>query len=442
MATFTQSARTAVSNRFVQGVASLAGGTALGQFVLLIATPLLTRLYAPDDLGKLGLFVAFLAFTGNSVALYYDMAVVNATTSEEADELSLVALLLVIPMSVAAGLVSWALIHLRYLGYGAFPEWMATLVALGTALNGWLFVFRYRCVRDQSFGAIMQIPIFQNLGRAITQVGFGLLHLDWIGLCWGELIGRTIGLRTVAKVSLGGIRHAAKTLGRAKARSLLLRHKDFPLYIFPSNLIGATALSIPVLLMAQFYGLFAAGYFALVQRILSVPLAVIGASVADVFHARLAEIVNLGKASPRAFLAKTTIGLALIGAGPMVLVMLAGPSLFGLVLGNKWTEAGRFAVYVAPWALAQLAVCPVTRIVAVLEGKKFKLMYDALSLTGTVVVLWFAHRSGMTAESAVILLSGFNVLTYVFYLAILFSIVTRHESNLAYMPADFSQRIS
>src|SRR5438270_3817858 len=184
---------------FIRGMISLAGGTALGQFLLIVTSPILTRIYRPDEMGKLGLFTTFVSFCAVGVVLGYETSIVGVRDTDEADALSLASLLLVVPMSLLCAALAFLCVLRNYAGYGVFPPWVALLIGLGAALNGWLFVLRYRCIRDQRFEVIRRIPLYQNLGRGGGQVVLGILGWGWGGLCLGELLGRGLGLETVGK---------------------------------------------------------------------------------------------------------------------------------------------------------------------------------------------------------------------------------------------------
>lgn len=45
---------------FARNVAVLAGGTAVGQAIVVLASPILTRLYTPEDFGVLAVYTSFL----------------------------------------------------------------------------------------------------------------------------------------------------------------------------------------------------------------------------------------------------------------------------------------------------------------------------------------------------------------------------------------------
>ena len=73
---------------------------------------------------------------------------------------------------------------------------------------------------------------------------------------------------------------------------LAIRYRDYPLVSIPwGALINASGLALPSLFLAQYYGAQDTGWFALVNRVLGVPGALIGASIAQVYTSEAAEAI-------------------------------------------------------------------------------------------------------------------------------------------------------
>jgi hypothetical protein len=83
---------------FFRGVLAIAGGTALAQVAGVLFLPLLTRLYSPEALGLWGLFVSFLGVASVAATLRYEVAIVAASSEEEALALTRSTLALAIVM--------------------------------------------------------------------------------------------------------------------------------------------------------------------------------------------------------------------------------------------------------------------------------------------------------------------------------------------------------
>ena len=60
---------------FARNVAVLAGGTALGQGLAVLASPLLTRLYTPSGFGVLAAYTSIFSILLVVVALRYELAI-------------------------------------------------------------------------------------------------------------------------------------------------------------------------------------------------------------------------------------------------------------------------------------------------------------------------------------------------------------------------------
>jgi len=79
-------------NHFYKNILKLASGTALGQGLVIASTPIITRLYSPDEMGVLGIFMAFAGFVSVGIGLRYEIAIVSASNQREADHLLAAAL--------------------------------------------------------------------------------------------------------------------------------------------------------------------------------------------------------------------------------------------------------------------------------------------------------------------------------------------------------------
>src|SRR5215468_1959502 len=122
MSTFVGRFTTTLSrSSFTQNVTVLGGGTAISKGLLVLSAPLLTRLYSPQDMGLLGLFLAYVGFVTAAVALRYDTAIVSPADKCEAAHLVFICFLLVIPSSLAFGVLLYGMIRLGLLGFGNLP---------------------------------------------------------------------------------------------------------------------------------------------------------------------------------------------------------------------------------------------------------------------------------------------------------------------------------
>jgi O-antigen/teichoic acid export membrane protein len=420
---------------FMRGVLVLAGGAAAAQAINALVSPILTRIFTPAEIGQLGIYLAFVYVASTALSLRYEQAVVAVPARQDAARLAMLSAALVPFTSAIAALVLVGLVTSAVGGFGELPLHVAAWGAAAMVATGLFNVLRFWLVREHRFAVISQVLVVQSIGRAGAQVGLGLLAFGLPGLLAADLVGRFLGITRMLRSAGREIAGLAGSADRS-ASTLARSYSRFPTLGVPSSLINALAFSLPVPLVASAYGLAAAGYLALIQRVLGLPLSIIGASVADALHARMATYARERPDQAPRFFVKTGLALLLIGLPIAVVVVLAGPGLFSFVFGQEWETAGRIAVAMTPWYLAALAVSPLSRVVLVFSGQASKLIYDVLSLGAVVGAISFGAGFGLDLITTIWLLSGLQAAAYVVYLIVLYRLVLRASARPPAAPVD------
>jgi O-antigen/teichoic acid export membrane protein len=410
------------SGSFSRGVAVLAGGAAAAQAINALVSPILTRIFTPDEIGQLGIYLAFLYVASMGLSLRYEQAVVAVPARANAARLAILSVSLVPVTSVLAAVILGGLVATAVGGFGELPLHVAAWAAAALAATGLFNALRYWLVREHRFGVISQVLLAQSAGRAAAQVILGLLAFGLPGLLAADLIGRLLGITRMVRNAGREIATQARSADRS-ATGLAGSYYRFPILGVPSSLINAVAFSLPVPLLASSFGLAAAGYLALIQRVLGLPLSIIGASVADALHARMATYARERPDQAPGFFLKTGFVLFLIGLPIAILVAVTGPGLFAIAFGPQWEVAGRMAVAMTPWYLAALVVSPLSRVVLVFSGQAGKLVYDVLSLGAVVGAISAGSALGLDLVTTVWLLSGLQAAAYLVYLLVLYRLV-------------------
>lgn len=412
---------------FASGVATIATGSALAQAIPILLTPVLTRLYSSDDMGILGLYTAFIGFVAHAITMGYSQAIVSGRTGREAADLALLSALFVLPMSVLGACLLLFFSWQGWLGFGALPLWSSGAMALSLLLTGLYLTVRYWLVRVGAYRDISIAIVAQSLGRVVTQLLSGVLGLGGTGLVLGEVIGRAFGLRRMWTTAERDLRAGARGVTLRRVGMTAVHFRKFPLISAPSSVLNSLSLVLPVPMISLFFGLHAAGQYAVASRIMILPLALIGSSVGDVFHSRLA---GLSRQHPeRAFSLFARIVMILFGlaAPPMLLIRYAGERLFGYVLGGDWSTAGEIASVITPWILMQFVVSPVSRLVQVYQGQEVKLVYDFLALLSIGGVLILGDRREWSIVQTCTLLGWSQALVYGVYLVLLVRVLRKNQ---------------
>lgn len=389
--------RPMLRGRFFRQVAVLTGGTAVGQLILVAATPLLTRLYSPTDMGVFGLFYSFLGVASVAVCWRLEWGVASAAGHREAARLLLICLILCVPMSAVLAAALALMIAGDVLSFGLLPAWSAPLAALALAATGVFSALRYWHVREQAFRAVSVATVWQAAGRAATSIALGLAGAGSAGLMAGELAGRVLGVGGLWRRARAALREQPAAGAGVRLTQQLGRVWRYPLVVLPSSLIDATAAALPVPVIAYLFGAPAAGLFALVWRVASIPGALIASSVGDVFHAHAVEARQAGGFALRRLLLRTLGRLALLATGVYLPLCLLSPWAFGLVFGPEWAGAGQLMLLLFTMWWTATVVSPVSRLLIVIERPGLKLVFDLIYLAAPILALFGVSQYGLDA---------------------------------------------
>lgn len=379
-------------SKFVRNVAVVASGTAAAQCINVVFAPVITRLYGPESFGLLGIFMALLTILTPIAALTYPIAIVLPKEDGEAKGIAKLSAYTAVAVSavIAMILIVGGKQLLALAGAEAIGPFVF-LVPITVLFAGFAQIAQQWLIRKKQFGITARVTVLQNLLLNSAKVGFG-----WIQPVGGVLIALTTAGQILHTAMLAlGIRRAAILIPQMTPKvpqpklqlaELAHRYRDLPLYRAPQAFLNPLSHSFPVLLLANFFGPAAAGFYSLARTVMDVPSALISASVGNVLYPRIAEAANNGeKIAP--MIIKATLILTLIGIIPFGIVVAFGPWLFGFVFDIEWINAGQYAQWLTLWLFAGFINIPSVIAMPVLSLLPFFLAYEIFSTVLRFVVL-------------------------------------------------------
>lgn len=394
----------------VADVVLLSGSTAVGQVVVILASPILARLYTPEDFGTLGVIASLLGIISVIASLRYQLAIPIPEDDEEASQLVVASAGIVLLFSGITVLLMhvWGDIISLWLN---IPRQLLVIIPVGTFLIGLYQVFYYWNVRAKNFKTIARTRV----GQTATMVGIQLAgySLGAWGLVLGHISGQMAGITTLIWESLRGSRFRLGRISLSKMWSSLFRYRRFPLLSTWEGIFNVLGMQLPPLLIASFFGSGAAGIYALSHRISNAPLQLAGKAVGDVFFSRAAVAHREGRLG---VVVRETVERSISFALPPFLVLVsAGPTLFALVFGDEWRQAGVVARYLASWMFLVFVASPLTLLFSVLEKQRQGAIFQSTLLAARVLALLLGSRRG-DLNTAVMLYVGVSVSFWVAFL--------------------------
>jgi len=369
--------REAAASAFARNVAILVSGTTLGYGLTALIAPVLSRLYTPADFGLLALFTSIASILAEAASGRYELAVVLPDRDQESANLLALAVLVaaagcgLLCAGVALGARPLAEL-LESPALAPYLWWIPPAVlaiALQRALSYWM-------TRRRAFRTVSTMHVARAIGVAGVQVGVGAAEATAGGLIGGRAVGEALGgLALLAQLPRGD-RHLLRTAitGR-QMRAVARAYADFPKFSMPQGLLNAISQSVAALLLAAFFSAETVGLYAMAHRLLYLPSRFLGQSIRQVYVQQASERHARGGNLHRLF-ARTTVGLALLGLAPALLIVLWGPALFGFLLGEAWTLAGAYARWMVVWLFFGFLNPPATMLMQVLRRQRALLWFD------------------------------------------------------------------
>jgi O-antigen/teichoic acid export membrane protein len=294
--------------------------------------------------------------------------------------------------------------------------WLVPAGMLGVGLTD---VFSGWCLRHRDFRPLVRSRITRSVGTSVCQLAGGVLvRGSPIGLVSGDVLGRLVSVwemaRSIARREHG--RRLAPSI--SKVRAAMAKYRAFALVSTPSTFINAAGAWAPVLLLTIWWGPVAGGLYTLGQRVIGVPIGLLGDSAGQVYISELAARVRDSSAAMPALFSKTATGLLTLGIPAGIAMLLLGPLAFRIVFGSQWVDAGVMVRWQAVALVCQLVAIPLAQTLNVLGYQRQQFAWDVTRLVLTVAGFAWAHYSALSPVESVAVYGVITAVTYLLLIAL------------------------
>lgn len=370
-------------------------GTVASQALPLLISPVLTRLFSPNEFGLFSLYFSVSMILWVFITGKYDMAIIIPRQDDEANSLTQLAIAITIIISVLLLLPSVLFKNeIAVLLDNPSLKNYIFLLPVSALFLGLYQVFNYWCNRNEMYSQLAWSRFNRSAGTSGWSILLGYIHITG-GLIIGDLLGQIVSTLVLAYRALKKDIKLFTVINIKQIKQVALKYNDFPKYNIPSSLLEKVSGQLPTLLFTSFYGLSVVGLFGFSQRIISAPGTVISKATGDVFRQeaskRFAEHGECGSLFDQAFKK-----LLLLGIIPFLIIGLFSPIIFSLVFGKQWQEAGVYAQLLTPMFYLQFVVSPLSTMFLIAQKQKTDLLMQmglALGLLISLLIGKFAFNS-------------------------------------------------
>lgn len=409
---------------FIKNVIRLSTGASLGQILVIASTPILARLYDPEEFGALALFSSAYAICIVLFTLKYDFAIILPRDEQVARQLTA----LILKLSIVMLLVSFCIVIIYVLKFGIIENWFYLLLpvclfsgALYTTAQQWQ-------ARTNDYTRYAKSQILVSALNISVSLGLGFLSINLIG----ELvIGYSIGLMVGTIYLIFASKSLLPPLNSLLSfKSLLLyetakEYNRFPKVILPTVLIAMVGMNLTPFLIQSFFSIEDVGYYGVAYRLLLAPSAFIGAAITEAFRAEFVRIQNSGLSTKSVF-QKTLVKLTLFSVPVFTMIYFLSPLAIQWFLGEGYESSGVLAQALCLGIFASFIAQTFSYIFVATENEKIGL----ISQIGVSLIPLFGLLIGGFMNDIILsmwLFSIFTLLASIFIISFAFRVRKRYD---------------
>ncbi|MCF7669309.1 MAG: lipopolysaccharide biosynthesis protein [Verrucomicrobia bacterium] len=395
-----------------RGAVFLTGSNVLAQGLSVFTSPIITRLYTREDFGCAGVFQSFLTILVIVATLRYDVAITQTSNKKEAVHvLYLAAVLVGIAGTVvfATGLFGGELLTRLTDTPGLEPFWW--MLGLGIIGLGLFTSMDYLALREKLIKVVSKTKIIQSASGVTTTLVFGILLNGPLGLLLGIIVAHSAGITNYIRELFFKNVSLKFRPEWSEVKEAGYKFRRYPQYFCAAGVLNTTGLFIVVPLLSGFYGSEVAGTFALAQRIIIMPMRMIGMAIGQAFLSEASARWRERPSDLPGMVRKVQKGML-----PLVVLTLVGgavsPWLFPIVFGAEWAESGLYVAIMIPAFGMQLLVSPISSVSYILKRQDLQLILDSMRVVWVLISLVIPGYFGWEPIYAIVFYSVAMLITY------------------------------
>lgn len=373
---------------FFRNVIKLASGSVIGQIVVLAAMPLMARLYTPEQFGVAQAALSVLTVLLIVGALRLETALLTVADADEWIDLFKCAWWLSLMTAGLALLLALGTVLL----HAEWPlEQCATVVLLPVLglLASWNQLMSYTSLREQAFGPNARAKIIQPSCYATGALGFGVVKGSPVSLLMADMVGRFVAAMYLVRT----LRFKAtqfKPPSWTLLKNTIYRHRELATIGLISSLINAGGSAFTAAMLLSLFGAFEAGQYAMIERMVGMPVGLLVATISQVFMASISKFIANGNLPVAHTNFRRVLRAQLITGLPVALLLyFLSPLALQILLGQGWETAGAYAKALTLLYLSSYIVGPLNMTLTILGRQRIQLLWDSFRLA-IVAATWGA----------------------------------------------------
>lgn len=403
-------------SEYVKNVAILSTGTSLAQLIPILVSPILTRIYTPEEFGTLGLFTATVQLSTIFATAKYELAILVADGRGKAK--NIIRSIILINFGFILLFVTLLLGYpqfIRLIFKTSHISWIVWLLPVAILISGFIKTMTYWNNRNKRYKINATSQSMRSFTTSGVSMGLGFYNIIPNGLIIGYFCGQFIELMLLIRNNLfKSLKQTLCGYHRKNIKRTFYEFNDFPKYSLPSNLLNTFSLQMPIYFLNIFFDRFVVGSFFQAYKIMSLPTSFVGNAISQVFFQRSTELKD-NPSELKGHIQRTYRRLLQIGVIPISIVTIYGDLLFPIIFGEEWRDSGVFAQIISPWLLLSFIASPLTTVLVTLRKQRINLIFNTSIFVFRILFLILGYYLFKTDVLTVLAYSCSGFILWAFY---------------------------
>jgi O-antigen/teichoic acid export membrane protein len=413
---------------FMRGVITLGSGYAFGAAIIALASPILSRIYTPEDYAISGIFMAIAFIAAPFGTLKYNISIIIGRTERTAFNGFILSFRILFFMLILMYLLIFGFFGYDYFFQQDFVEIHPVLLLAPIGML--LFVSDSEILR----GVIIRLRRDKLLGAATAtrgvvmsglRIGLGVLNYGPWGLVLGFLAGHAASIAIYALPVRAWIKQYLPLASRIATNRVARAYYRQPLYHVPAQFTVMMAGNAPVLFMTPFFGATIIGSFYFGEALASQLMSIYYQTVPPLMTREAARRRRAGMPI-LPFMARILAIVGVPALGLAVVLAFYSVPLVTFVFGDKWEIAGFFVGYMGFTHVGAGLFATISSVTSLLSIQSYILFVQTARLAAIVAAITVGGQQD-DVERMVLLMAGSTAFVYAMGIFAIFLAIWRDD---------------
>ena len=328
----------AKKNLFLKYFLQFFSGAFVAQFLGLLISPIISRIYTPQDFAFFTLYLQIL----HPLTILSSLSLFILIPKHKDSNLNPIIFQISILFSVFFSILisiegSFRVYNFDFeIFYILWP-----FLAFSIVFTNFRAFYHFLCLSEKKFPLYTKSKISEGLSGSVGNIGFGLLGFNYLGLIYGNILGQLFFMNFILKTYFKEIKFILTFKKASNYFNLILKQRKHITFQTINHVLEYALLLTFSILITKNSSSLIFGYFAFFLKIFITPLNLI----ADYYSQTTLNRVSDFKKNEDIilFLNKSSILIVVPSFLLIITFYLWGPEIFSFIFGKKWEISGIIA---------------------------------------------------------------------------------------------------